>query len=427
MPKLDILMSVFNCENYLADTLASIQNQTFTDYRLVIIDDGSTDSTGDIIRRYASQDSRVEYHRQDNAGIVAALNHGLEYCSAPFIARHDGDDISYPDRFEKELAYLEANPDCVAVSSTARHIDENDIPCGTISTRKDISAADCWSIPAVEPYLLQPMLMMRRTAVDEVGGYRNLSVAEDTDLMWRLNRIGAMHILPEPLGDYRVHAGSVSSLSIIQGRFLAIWSQLAAISEQRRVSQLPDIVFSNCLLQRLNTTISLNEMVDEIRGQLTDTEICWLCSAVSAKLLELCYYRPYEPDKSDIQFIRAAAINDSGIKSRKGYPAFQEAAMSASIRLLLSGKIHNALALLPPSRWPTLLGRAVFRTCLPDSLKARIKRGSKSSSRSSEKNDAFDRGYEAAANGEMLNNAPSDPKIRSEWLKGRDLFITEHS
>ena len=372
MAKIDILMSVYNCEQYINSTINSILNQTFTDFRIIVVDDGSSDRTGDICKQFVEKDSRVEYYHQDNAGIVAALNHGLQYCSAPFIARHDGDDISYPERFEKELTYLEANPDCVAVSSIARHIDENDIPCGTISTRKDISAADCWSIPAAEPYLLQPMLMMRRNAVDEVGGYRNLSVAEDTDLMWRLNRIGAMHILPEPLGDYRVHAGSVSSLSIIQGRFLAIWSQLAAISEQRRVSQLPDIVFSNYLLQRLNTTISLNEMVDEIRGQLTDTEICWLCSAVSAKLLELCYYRPYEPDKSDIQFILTAVHTDRNISERSGYGFFKEAMLSAAIRITLAYRIKDALTLTPPKLWPALFGRIAFRTLIPKSIKKNI-------------------------------------------------------
>lgn len=372
MSKIDILMSVYNCERYINDTINSILNQTFTDFRVIIVDDGSSDRTGDICKQFVAKDRRVEYYHQGNAGIVAALNHGLQYCSAPFIARHDGDDISYPDRFEKELTYLEANPDCVAVSSVARHIDENGIPCGTISTRKDISAADCWSIPAAEPYLLQPMLMMRRTALDTAGGYRNLSVAEDADLMWRLNRIGSMHILPESLGDYRVHAGSVSSRSIVKGRFLAIWSQLAALSEQRRVSQLPDIVFSNLLLQHINTAISLKEMVDTIREQLTDTEFCWLCSAVSAKLLEFCYYRPYEPDKSDIQFIVTAVHTDRNISERPGYEIFKEAMLSAAIRSMQHFRIKDALSLIPFKQWPVLFGRIAFRTLIPKSTKKDI-------------------------------------------------------
>lgn len=125
MARIDVLMSVYNCEKYIEKTIESIQCQTIHDIRIVIVDDGSIDTTGDIIKASATKDPRIEYHRQDNSGIVAALNHGLQYCTSPYIARHDGDDISYPDRFQKELDYLEANPNCVAVSGSVYNVYEN--------------------------------------------------------------------------------------------------------------------------------------------------------------------------------------------------------------------------------------------------------------------------------------------------------------
>ncbi|MCH4090611.1 glycosyltransferase family 2 protein [Acetobacter sp.] len=373
MPKIDVLMSVFNCESYIADTLISIKKQTFSDYNLIIVDDGSSDKTGEIVKQFAINDARIRYCRQDNAGIVAALNYGLKYCSAPFIARHDGDDISYPERFEKQLAYLKANPDCVAVSSVARHIDENDIPTGFITKVKDMALVNCWSLPAIEPYIMQPFMMIRKSAFLDVGGYRNLAVAEDADLMWRLNSIGLMHILPEPLGDYRVHADSISSQSIIKGRCLAIWSQLAAISEQRRATKRPDIDFSTSLLCRINSSVSLNQMVEAAKKHLTEAELIWLRSAVSAKLLALCYYRPYEADLSDIRFILDAKVKDLIIKERPGYAAFQEAIMSAALRMVAAGRIKTALYLLPSSQWIILLGRIIFRVCFPPAIKDKIK------------------------------------------------------
>nr|WP_242012168.1 glycosyltransferase [Acetobacter oeni] len=366
-------MSVYNCERYISETLASIQAQTIKDIHIIIVDDGSTDRTGELVARAANNDERIIYHRQDNAGIVSALNAGLQYCKAEFIARHDGDDISYPERFEAELAYLETNPDCVAVSSVARHIDENGLHLGTISTRKDLTAADCFSVPAEEPYLLQPMLMLRRSALEMVGGYRNISVAEDSDLLWRLNAIGTMHIISDPLGDYRVHNASVSSQSVVHGRRLAVWSQLAAISEQRRLTKTTDLNFSSELKIRIESAMSLADMASAVRELLTEVEINWFGLAVSAKLLEICYYRPYEPEGSDITFIRHVTSSDENTSRCFKYAKLKEDILAAAIRLTLGGRWKDALKLLPPERWPVLFARAVFRVAFPSSVKSIIK------------------------------------------------------
>lgn len=373
MAKIDVVMSLYNSGEYISSTLSSIQSQTIDDIRIIIIDDGSTDDTREIVAEAQRHDRRIMYQYQENSGIVAAVNAGMELCTAEFVARHDGDDISYPDRFERELAYLEAHEDCVAVSALARHIREDGSPIGTRTRAKAMSAVDDSSLPANEPYIMQPLLMMRRKAFIAAGGYRTLSVAEDTDLYWRLMKIGRLHILPEVLGDYRIHASSISSQSIISGRRMSAWTQLSALSAQRRRRNLSDIEFTKRLQQDIDRQ---NEMVDlfkTIEPVMNEDEKPWFYSAMAAKLLETCYYRPFEPSESDVGFILSVAKVDPGVKSRRFYDVYQEGILSAGIRLAVQGRIKDSFRIVPLPRWPQLIGRAVFRTFLSQSLRDRVK------------------------------------------------------
>jgi glycosyltransferase involved in cell wall biosynthesis len=105
-------MPVYNCELYIKEAIYSILNQTFTDYELIIIDDCSTDSTADIIKDYS--DSRIIFFEKDsNSGYTNSLNYGLSVAKGEYIARMDGDDISLPTRLEKQVHFLNSNPDIV--------------------------------------------------------------------------------------------------------------------------------------------------------------------------------------------------------------------------------------------------------------------------------------------------------------------------
>lgn len=373
--KIDVLLPTYNSAKYLKSAVDSIRKQTVSDIRIIIIDDGSTDATGSLIEEMKAIDPRIVYHHQENAGIVAALNNGLELCNAPYIARMDGDDISYPDRFEKELVCLEANPDYVAVSGLARHIDSEGKFLGTISTRKEAANANACALPAAEPYLLHPMLMVRRDAIKRAGGYRYVYQSEDSDLYWRLSDTGSLYVLPDIVGDYRMHSGSVSAASIIHGRQAAIWSQLAALSEQRRREGRPDCEFSPEQMEtvKIQTVLHLIARSAEQTFNLNDSEILWFRSAVSAKFLELCYYRPYDPDKTDVQFILNSINSDTDIFNRPDYAKFRESIISASVRMLLSGRWKDALTLATPRRWPTLFARVFFRVAIPGTIKQWIK------------------------------------------------------
>jgi glycosyltransferase involved in cell wall biosynthesis len=101
MARISVLLPVYNVEPYVAEALASIQSQTFSDIEIVVVDDGSTDRTLRIVEQFASTDRRIKVvRRARNHGLSAALNFGLTFCRAPFIARMDGDDIALPTRLE---------------------------------------------------------------------------------------------------------------------------------------------------------------------------------------------------------------------------------------------------------------------------------------------------------------------------------------
>ena len=372
--QIDVLMSAYNAGRFLPETLASIQTQTIRDIRIIVVDDGSTDNSAEVIAEAALLDPRIHVIRQANGGIVAALNAGLAVCTAAFIARHDADDISDPDRFKRQLEYLEAHPDCVAVAGPARHIDEAGRELGTLTRLRDLTCADPFSIPATEPYLLQPMLMVRANSFHAAGGYRPLLIAEDTDLYWRLQKFGRLHNLTEPLGSYRMHDSSITSASIESGRRGALYAQLAAISAQRRLRNEPDLLFDFPLLNKIKKATSLYQLFDIGCRQLNLVEQAWISLAISAKLIEFCFYRPFEPSVADCRFIRSMWKARRGTMTQKDRSSLQEALSATAVRLAIKGLFAQAISLTAPKQLPNVLLRIVFRLALPDVLRDRIKR-----------------------------------------------------
>jgi glycosyltransferase involved in cell wall biosynthesis len=243
-PLIDVLLPVHNGALTLAAALSSILGQSETRLRVLVIDDGSSDASAAIARGFAQRDTRIELIEKANSGLVDSLNLGLSLAHAPYIARHDSDDISCPDRLARQFACLEHNPDAVAVAGACIHIDAQGAPTGTRYDPPDPDAADPWALPATEPYLLHPFLMVRRQAIARVGGYRHVCHAEDTDLYWRLREFGRLINRPEVMGEMRLHGASVSNASALNGRIMAIHSQLAALSARRRMDGVPDLSFA---------------------------------------------------------------------------------------------------------------------------------------------------------------------------------------
>ncbi len=360
-PKIDVLIPAFNAGKTIEAAIKSIQDQTFSAIRIVLVDDGSTDDTRSILVRMANADRRMEILAKPNGGIVDALNFGLEHCQAEFLARHDGDDLASPDRFDKQIAYLRADPACVAVGGAVRHIDEEGRAIGSIQRFDPPQRADPFLAPAKEPYIAHPFLMTYRQRLQEIGGYRHVAHAEDSDLYWRLQETGTMHNLDDVLGDYRMHPQSISSRSVHDGRVMALGSQLAAISATRRRGHQPDLQFSKSAIRSYKDADSLEALFRLGAEGLHARERDRLEIALSAKLLELTSYRPYELDMADCRFIRQALLKHLASLTPVNRAAVIRMCSGAAARLVGKRQFKLAHALAQPGQYPHVLGRLAFR------------------------------------------------------------------
>lgn len=303
-PIVDVLMPIYNAARTVETALRSITHQTLRELRVLAVDDGSTDGTSTIVERMAAADPRIVVVTTANGGVVDALNTALAASSAPYVARHDADDIAFADRLERQLAFLDANPAVVAVGCNAHHVDGDGRRTGRVTEFRAEVEGDPDYVPSVEPYLLHPFLLARRPAMVEVGGYRHAFHSEDTDLYWRLSGHGALANLTEALGEYRLHADSVSSRSVLNGRIAAVSAQLAALSERRRRSGKPDFDFPRASLARYHAAVDLQPIIAIAAEPLTDDERAYLEVSTAAKLVELSAYRPYRLTTDDRRTIR---------------------------------------------------------------------------------------------------------------------------
>lgn len=213
-PKISVIMSVYNGAEYLQEAIGSIINQTYSNFEFIIIDDCSTDNSLEIIQHNAAQDERIVLvQNPENLGLIKSLNKAIKLANGELIARQDADDISSLERFEKEVAVLQQQPDCALVSCNLQIIQKND------KTAASITTLDCDPL-LVSWYLLfynhiggHSQVMYRRDVVLSLGGYSESHLyMEDFELWCRIARTGLhLVILPEPLLTYRKHEQSVSA------------------------------------------------------------------------------------------------------------------------------------------------------------------------------------------------------------------------
>lgn len=183
--KISVVMSVYNAEKYLREAVDSILAQTNDDFELILINDKSTDSSGDILRQYAQKDSRIVIlENEENMGLTKSLNRGLAVAQGEYIARMDADDISVPHRFAKQVQFLDEHPDYSFVSSIGRYIDENGNPEQLRlfpETNEEIYAM----MPKVDA-VMHPGVMFRREDIAKIGNYcEDFRVVQDYDLWFR--------------------------------------------------------------------------------------------------------------------------------------------------------------------------------------------------------------------------------------------------
>src|SRR5205823_1122823 len=183
---------------FLAPAIESILNQTFTDFEFIILDDGSSDSSVHIIQEFAENDDRIRFFPLEHRGYVSLLRRGLNHCRGEFIARMDSDDVSEPERFAKQIAYLHEHPDTVALGTRVVLIDPYGSRVEKPSHKLAHAEIEAELLNGVGWAIVHPTVMMRRDVLMKVGGYReDLMVSEDLDLFLRLAEVGKLENLPD--------------------------------------------------------------------------------------------------------------------------------------------------------------------------------------------------------------------------------------
>jgi len=219
VPRIAVLLPAHNCQRYVRQSLESIRTQTFTDWILVAVDDGSTDGTRAILEEFASSEPRVQVISRPRTGIVGALNDGLARIDSEFVARMDADDFSLPHRLERQLEFLERNRDCVATGCHVQTIDADGDPIDIVKNPSNHEQIEERLFHGDGGALPHPGLFVRRDAIEAIGRYRpETQLAEDVDLYLRLAEVGRLSNVGEVLLLYRLHSQSTNIIRREQQR-----------------------------------------------------------------------------------------------------------------------------------------------------------------------------------------------------------------
>jgi glycosyltransferase involved in cell wall biosynthesis len=236
-PRITVAMSVHDNEGTVGAAIESILAQSFADFEFLIVDDGSRDGSGAIIDRFAADDPRIRAIHQPNAGLIASLNRLVAEARGSLIARMDGDDISLPERFARQVAFLDEHPDHGVVGTNTHEIDEADriTECTDFHplTHGGVLAALELGSP-----LAHSSVMMRTDVVRAAGGYRAAyRHCEDYDLWLRLSAQTRIANLPDRLLLYRRSTSQVSVRHVVEQQTGA---EIARIAHRERLAGRPD-------------------------------------------------------------------------------------------------------------------------------------------------------------------------------------------
>jgi glycosyltransferase involved in cell wall biosynthesis len=208
-PDISVLMSCFNAERWLSESIESVLNQTHQNFEFIIVDDGSQDSTADIICLYARLDQRIKPIFKQNTGLPDSLNVGLAHAQAPWVARLDADDLAEPTRLAEQLDFVKKHPKVVLLGTAFTEIDGD----GNIIKVYQTPTSDAklkynliWGLR----YIIHPSTFYSSVAARKVGGYRpRAGLAEDSDLWLRLSD-DEFASINKPLIRYRRHINQIS-------------------------------------------------------------------------------------------------------------------------------------------------------------------------------------------------------------------------
>jgi hypothetical protein len=275
IPVVSFVMSVRDGERYLAAAIDSVLEQSFTDFELVVIDDGSTDSSPRILDEYASSDARVLVHRHENVGLVTSLNRGVAYARSALIARLDADDVARPDRLERQVGYLMRHPEvglvggaAVFIDETGRAFAEGRYPAGDAEIRDAFSTTTPFVHSAVT---------MRREVFDAAGGYRAAFLyAEDLDLWLRIGAVSRLANLDETVVSYRIHSQQITVMQLEQQSLSTLGARVAS---QALAQGRPD-PFAEAMLVDRQALLAAGASTEDMAREFVQLAV-WLAKTLS--------------------------------------------------------------------------------------------------------------------------------------------------
>jgi len=214
MPAVTVLMSCYNASRYLSEAVESVLAQSYRDYEFIVVNDGSTDDTSGMLRKYAAEDDRIVLVEKENTGLGDSLNAGMRMARGEWIARLDADDIALPDRLARQIAFVQENDSVVLLGTGCFLINE----CGRLSR--------AYRYPREHHGLMRHMesgcspfphssALFHKAAVIASGGYNPRFIrAQDYDLWLTLGETREIACLQDPLVEIRKHASNISCDSV---------------------------------------------------------------------------------------------------------------------------------------------------------------------------------------------------------------------
>lgn len=244
-PLVSVIMAVHNGELFLRDAVDSILAQIYRNFEFIIIDDASTDCSGEILAGY-SDERIVRVSNETNLGLTASLNIGIGRARGELIARQDADDVSLPERFVQQVEFLRAHPEVGLVGTDYQVIDDQGRILETVSL--SLTSEQIQQRLAEANVFVHSTVMVHRDILEQVGGYRNyFRMSQDYDLFLRIAECSQLAILPVVLHQFRIHSASGSRQ---KHESQLAYKQLASELARRRRHGLPEGPWPDDLLQQ---------------------------------------------------------------------------------------------------------------------------------------------------------------------------------
>jgi len=207
--KVSVVMPVYNAKEYISQAIDSMVNQTYPLIEIIIIDDGSSDGTAEILDWYDAKYRNIFVYRGPNRGIVYSLNKGISLSSGDYIARMDADDISFPERIELQVAYMESNLDVGACGTFSKYFGGSEM-----ESYRPVGARDCaLSLLFLNP-IIHPSVIIRASVikVNNILYREEYKHAEDYKFFTEISRVAKIENLPLILLWYRIHDGQLTNV-----------------------------------------------------------------------------------------------------------------------------------------------------------------------------------------------------------------------